>query len=263
MKIGFYNIQGGTGKTTLAINIAYYMSEVIRTIYVDCDIYGGNSALFFNMESVPETINSYLNGTYTVDEIIHEYENLSVIVSDSTPNAFNTDFDIRKFIELINYIDEEYDVVILDLPPNITEGNLLFSNEEISCKMIVVGEDSVPGIGGTLKTLELLDALGIEVIGTIINKDREIVNYEDVIDNIIAILPYDEEVEEHWIRGEPIVKKRTPFGKELSFLARELAESYIEKDLATMRAIKIAKEFKSQILGKYKKEEKKEDEETF
>ncbi|MBW9219993.1 flap structure-specific endonuclease, partial [Methanothermococcus sp. SCGC AD-155-N22] len=49
-------------------------------------------------------------------------EDLSLIVSDSTPNAFNTDFDIRKFIDLINYIDEEYEVVILDLPPNITEG---------------------------------------------------------------------------------------------------------------------------------------------
>ena len=250
MKIGFYNIQGGTGKTTLAINIAYYISSIIKTIYVDCDIYGGNSALFFNMVSDPKTINNYLNGMYTIDEVIHEYEDLSVIVSDSTPNAFNTDFDIRKFIDLINYIDEEYEVVILDLPPNITEGNILFSNEELSCKMIVVGEDSVPGISGTLKTLELLDALGIEVIGTIINKDRDIVSYEDVIDNIIAILPYDEEVEEHWIKGEPIIKKKTSFGKELSFLARELAESYIEKDLATMRAIKIAKEFKSQILGK-------------
>ncbi|GBF35859.1 MinD/ParA family ATP-binding protein [Methanofervidicoccus abyssi] len=256
MKIGFYNIQGGTGKTTLAINIAYYISDIIKTIYIDCDIYGGNSALFFNMESVPETINTYLNGMYTIDEIIHEYENLSIIVSDSTPNAFNTDFDIRKFIDLINYIDEDYEVVILDLPPNITEGNILFSNEELACKMIVVGEDSIPGIGGTLKTLELLDTLGIDVIGTIINKDRGIVNYEDVIDNIIAILPYDEDVEEHWIRGEPIIKKKTSFGKELSFLARELAESYIEKDLATMRAIKIAKEFKSQILGKSEKEDK-------
>ena len=49
MKIGFYNIQGGTGKTTLATNMAYYISDVVKTVYVDCDIYGGNSALFFNL----------------------------------------------------------------------------------------------------------------------------------------------------------------------------------------------------------------------
>ena len=233
MKIGFYNIQGGTGKTTVSINMAYYMSNIVKTIYVDCDIYGGNSTLFFDMESVPETLNAYLNGTYTVDEIVHKYDNLSVLVSDPTPNAFNTDFDIRKFIDLINYLDGEYDVVILDLPPNITEGNILFSNEELSCKMIVVGEDSIVGIGGTLKTLELLEALGIEVIGTVINKDRDMINYEDVIDNIIAILPYDEKVEEQWIKGEPIIKRRTSFRKELIFLTKEIIESYIRESPTT------------------------------
>ncbi|HIQ32415.1 MAG TPA: MinD/ParA family protein [Methanothermococcus okinawensis] len=258
MKIGFYNLQGGTGKTTIAANMAYYISDVVKTVFVDCDIYGGNSALFFNMESVPETINGYLNGEYTVGEIIHEYENLSVIVSDPTPGAFDTDLDVEKLVDLLNQLEEKYDVIILDLPPNITEGNILFSNEELSCKMIVVGEDSIPGIGGTLKTLELLDALNIQVIGTIINKDRKIVDYEDVIDNVISILPYDEEVEEQWIKGEPIVKKKSHFGKELSFLIEELLEAYIQKDLATLRAIEIAKEFKSHIMGEEEEEEEKD-----
>ena len=258
MKIGFYNIQGGTGKTTLATNMAYYISDVVKTVYVDCDIYGGNSAIFFNMESVPETINAYLNGKCTIGEIIHDYDNLSVIVSDPTPGAFDTDLDVEKLVDLLNRLEEKFEVIILDLPPNITEGNILFSNEELSCKMIVVGEDSIPGIGGTLKTLELLEALEIPVIGTIINKDRKIVEYEDIIDNVIAILPYDEEVEEQWIKGEPIVKKKSHFGKELSFLIEELLEAYIEKDLATQRALEIAKEFKSRILGEEK--EKGEDE---
>jgi len=256
MKIGFYNIQGGTGKTTIAANIAYYISDVVKTVFVDCDIYGGNSALFFNMESTPETINAYLNGRCTMGEIIHEYENLSVIVSDPTPGAFDTDADAEKLVDLLNMLEEKYDVIILDLPPNITEGNILFSSEELSCKMIVVGEDSIPGIGGTLKTLELLDALGIQVIGTIVNKDRNIVEFDDVIDNVIAILPYDEEVEEQWIKGEPIVKKKSHFGKELSFFIEELLEAYIQKDLATLRAIEIAKEFKSHILEKEEEEKK-------
>ncbi|HIP84261.1 MAG TPA: MinD/ParA family protein [Methanothermococcus okinawensis] len=258
MKIGFYNIQGGTGKTTLAANMAYYISDVVKTVFVDCDIYGGNSALFFNLESVPETINAYLNGKYSPGEIIHEYENLSVIVSDPTPAAFDTDLNVEKLVELLNHLDKKYDVVILDLPPNITEGNILFSNEELSCKMIVVGEDSIPGVGGTLKTLELLDVLGTPVIGTVINKDRKIVEYEDVIENLIAILPYDEEVEEQWIIGEPIVKKKSHFGKELSFLTEDLLDVYIEKDLATQRAIEIAKEFKSHIIGEEEEEKKDE-----
>lgn len=251
MKIGFYNIQGGTGKTTIAANMAYYISEIIKTIYIDCDIYGGNSAILFDMETDPNTLNAYLDGKCPIDDIIHEYDNLSVILCDTTPNAFNTDFDINRLLDVINYADEKYDVVILDLPPNITEGNILFSNEEISSKMIVVAEDSVPGIAGALKTIELLNALDINIIGTIVNKDRNIVDYEDILNNIIAIMPYDKKVEEQWIEGTLIIKKRSSFGKELTFLAEELTGSYIEKDLATIRALKIAKEFKSKVLGKF------------
>ncbi|WP_421077965.1 MinD/ParA family protein [Methanothermococcus sp. Ax23] len=249
MKIGFYNIQGGTGKTTIATNMAYYLSDRIKTIYIDCDIFGGNGALLFGLENNPNTLNAYLDRECSLDDIIHEHDNLSIIVCDTTPNAFNTDIDQKKFLDVIRFADEHYDVVILDLPPNITEGNILFSNENVLNKMIVVAEDSIPGIANTLKTIELLHALSIEIVGTIVNKDRSIVDFEDILDNVMAILPYDKKVEYQWLDGVPIIKKRSAFGKELSFLADELTEAYIEKDLATLRALKIAKEFRSSIIG--------------
>ncbi len=249
MKIGFYNLQGGTGKTTIATNMAYYLSERAKTLYMDCDIYGGNGGLLFGFEDTPNTLNAYLSDECSLDDIILEYENLSAIVCDTTPNAFNTDVDQKKFIELINIMDKNYDVIILDLPPNITEGNILFSSESVLSKVMVVAEDSIPGIANALKTLELLNALNLDIMGTIVNKDRGIVDFENILDDIIAILPYDKQVEYQWMDGKPVIGKKSKFGKELSFLIDDLAEAYIEKDLATSRALKIAKEFRGSIIG--------------
>ncbi|MBW9222077.1 MinD/ParA family protein [Methanothermococcus sp. SCGC AD-155-C09] len=249
MKIGFYNIQGGTGKTTIAANMAYHISESINTIYVDCDIYGGNSALLFNLEENPYTLNAYLDGKCSVEDIIHEYDNLSVVVCDTTPNAFDTDFNMERFLYFDKYVSKKYDVAIFDLPPNITEGNILFSGDIRFYKMIVVAEDSIPGIAGALKTIELLNALNIGVMCTIVNKDRGIVDFEDILEEDIEILPYDESIESQWSEGEPIIKKKSNFGKELTYLTDELLETYLERDLATERALEIAKEFKESVLG--------------
>ncbi|NPA63225.1 MAG: ATP-binding protein, partial [Methanococci archaeon] len=48
--------------------------------------------------------------------------------------------------------------------------------------------------------------------------------------------------ERQWVESSPIVKlKKTKFTKELLSLANELASIYLEKDLASLRALKLAK----------------------
>ncbi|AEF96542.1 MinD/ParA family ATP-binding protein [Methanotorris igneus] len=244
MRLGFYNLQGGTGKTTVAINLAYYLSEKAKTIYIDCDLYAGTSGILFGYENDPHNLNSYLSGNSSLDEVIHTYNNLAIIPSDVSPDAFNADMDFERFAEMVDILEETYDIIIFDLPPNITEGNLLFSSidKKLINKMIIVGEDSIPGIVNTLKTQELLTAIGIGVTGTIINKYRGIVDFEDILDNVIALLPYDKKVEEQWALNKPVVEIKSKFGRELIYLAEDLAHVYIEKDLAAMRALKLAKE---------------------
>ncbi|ABR54926.1 conserved hypothetical protein [Methanococcus vannielii SB] len=248
MRLGFYNVQGGTGKTTIAANIGHYLSDKAKTVYVDCDIYAGCGALLFGFENTPHTLNSYLSGNSAISDIIHQYDDLSVIVTDSTPDSFNTEISQKRILELIRMLNDTYDIVLLDLPPNITEGNLLFSSlnleEKVVNKMIVVAEDSIPGIANTLKTKELLFAIDIDCIGVIVNKFRNIVDFEEVLDDTIAVLPYDLKVENQWMENIPAIQKKSKFSKELSYLAEDLAEVYIKKDLAAVRALKVAKELK-------------------
>lgn len=268
MKIGFYNIQGGTGKTTISTNMAYYLSKSIKTVYVDCDIYGGTSALLFGLEDNPNTLNAYLNEEAPLEEVAHIIDDtLTVIVSDVSPNAFNTDYDGEKILELLTQLESIYDVVIYDLPPGISEDSLISMDDagEVLSNIIIVAEDGMPSIANALKTQALLDELNINRLGVIVNKDRGIVSFEDIIgEELLGILPFDNKVEEQWMDNEPIVSKKTSFSKELISLTNNLAEAYLEESIAAERALLVAKSLKGSILKdklKPKKDSNDEEEE--
>ena len=105
-------------------------------------------------------------------------------------------------------------------------------------------------IANTLKAADLLNELNIGVMGTVVNKDRGIVSFEEIIDDVIATLSYDDKVEQQWMDNTPIVNiKKSKFGKELASFASELAEAYLEESIATERALDIAKDLRKSIIG--------------
>ncbi|XRO74971.1 MinD/ParA family ATP-binding protein [Methanocaldococcus sp. 28A] len=243
MKIGFYNIQGGTGKTTIAANFAYILSHSVKTILVDCDIYGGTCALMFGLEGREHNLNTYLSGNSAVEDIIYNYDDLAIIPTGVTSDVFGYKTDIENFVRLIEVLEEEYDVIVYDFPPNISEENILISyaGYDLVNKVIIVGEDSIPSIVNSLKTIELLKDLGISLTGIIVNKYQGITDISEIIDDIIGVLPYDINVERQWSENLPITKIKTKFTKEMTKLTNELASVYLEKDLASLRALKLAK----------------------
>jgi len=244
MRIGFYNIQGGTGKTTIAANFAYILSESVKTILIDCDIYGGTTAVLFGLEDKEHNLNTYLAGESAIEDIIYHYDDLAVIHTDVSSKVFGHKYDLNRFETLVKELTEEYDVIVYDFPPNITEDNPLISyvgEFELVNKIVIVGEDSIPSIVNSLKTMELITDLGIGLTGIIVNKYRGLTDISEIIDDVIGVLPYDTNVERQWVESTPIVKIKTKFTKEMNALANELASVYLEKDLASLRALKLAK----------------------
>jgi MinD-like ATPase involved in chromosome partitioning or flagellar assembly len=244
MRIGFYNLQGGTGKTTVAANFAYILSQSVKTILVDCDIYGGTTAILFGLEDREHNLNTYLAGDSAIEDIIYHYDDLAIIHTDVSSKVFGYKSDLSRFETLIKELDEEYDIIVYDFPPNITEDNPLIGyvgEFELVNKVVVVGEDSIPSIVNSLKTIELISDLGIGFTGIIVNKYRGLTDISEIIDDVVGILSYDPNVERQWTESTPIAKIKTKFTKEITKLTNELASVYLEKDLASLRALKLAK----------------------
>jgi chromosome partitioning protein len=129
-----YNIKGGVGKTTAAVNLAYLSAvDGYRTLLWDLDPQGAASFLFRIKPRVKGGGRALIRGTKALDDAIKgtDFENLDLLPADFTYRNMdlllggsakdNTDKKpTRKIAQLLRPLAAEYDRVFLDCPPSIS-----------------------------------------------------------------------------------------------------------------------------------------------
>lgn len=125
------NQKGGVGKTTTAVNMAYYLAkDKFKTLLVDFDPQGNaTSGLGFekNDEELGATMTEVIIGQADMVQAVRptQYKNLDL--APATPELANAEVEItnmqRKFVRLrdaIRAVEVNYDYVIIDLPPSLS-----------------------------------------------------------------------------------------------------------------------------------------------
>ena len=124
-----YNIKGGVGKTTAAVNLAYLSAaDGYRTLLWDLDPQGAASFLFRIKPRVKGGGKALIRGTKALDDAIKgtDFENLDLIPADFTYRNMDlllggTDGKpTRKIAPLLAPLAAEYDRAFLDCPPSIS-----------------------------------------------------------------------------------------------------------------------------------------------
>jgi cellulose biosynthesis protein BcsQ len=124
-----YNIKGGVGKTTAAVNLAYLSAQDgYRTLLWDLDPQGAASFLFRIKPRVKGGGKALIRGRKTLDDAIKgtDFENLDLLPADFTYRNMDlllggTDSKpTRKLAQLLRPLAVEYDNVFLDCPPGIS-----------------------------------------------------------------------------------------------------------------------------------------------
>lgn len=163
--ISVTNQKGGVGKTTSAVNIAYYLAKMgKKTLLVDFDPQGNaSSGLGIDKQSLQGSMTDVILETKTLPEIIIPTDHKNLFLAPATSHLANTEVELaqanRRFTRLKNAIENtpNYDFVIIDSPPSLS---LLTVNGLIAARYVLLPVQAefyaLEGLGQLLETMKLI-----------------------------------------------------------------------------------------------------------
>jgi len=204
--ITVYSPKGGTGCTTIAVNLALALhNDDTRVILVDANLQYGDVAVFLNEQGK----NTILELAPRVDElepdlveeimIKHEASGIRILAAPQKPELAEK-VSAAQFTRVLDYLRNLYAYVVIDTSPTLTD--IIVSAIDISDAIVVVTTQEIPAIKNVRLFLDLLQTMGISrdhIVFTMNRYDKRIAITPDrVADNlkqeIATVIPLDERV---------------------------------------------------------------------
>jgi pilus assembly protein CpaE len=251
--ITIYSPKGGTGCTTIAVNLALALhNEDTRATLVDGNFQYGDVAVFVNEQGK----NTIVDIATRVDEldpdivesvmINHAASGLHVLAAPSRPE-YAEKVSGDQFSQLIDYLRQMYAYVVIDTTPILTDITLAAIDK--SDVIVLITTQDIPSIKNARLFLDLLQTIGIErerIVFTMNRYDKRIaITPERVGDNlkqrVAAVIPLDERVVVPAVnRGVPFIldNKTQPSARGILSLAESVRETLASTELDKTEAMK-------------------------
>lgn len=162
------------GKTLTAANLAIsYAQNGIKTLLLDLDMRKPRVEKVLGLERFNIGIVNHILKDVPVERIIQNYmENLDVIPVGPIPPNPSSLLTSKKFVDLFNKLKEQYEKIIIDLPPVLAAADALIISKYTDGLVLVVRA------GGTLKhslkiALENIKTSSANLLGLVINDINE------------------------------------------------------------------------------------------
>ena len=160
------NQKGGVGKTTTAVNLAFYLAkDKFNVLLIDLDPQGNaTSGMGLGKEQLGASMTEVMLGQIPLAQVIipTEYKNLSA--APTTTQLANSEAEManlnKKFVQLktgVDAVKSAYDYIIIDSPPSLS---LLTVNAMIAADFLLLPVQTefyaLEGVAQLLESMKLV-----------------------------------------------------------------------------------------------------------
>ena len=235
--VTIYSPKGGTGCTTLAVNLALTLNnEDTRVALVDGNLQFGDVAVFINEQGKNTIIDLAPRAEELDPEIVeevmlkHAASGLHVLAAPSRPE-YAEKVSSGQFAKVLEYLRQMYAYVVVDTAALLTDVTL--AAIDVSDLVVLVTTQDIPSIKNCRLFLDLLQTLGIERdrILFVMNRYDKRINItadrvtENLKQEIVSVIPFDEQTTTKAVnRGIPFVldSKNQPAARGVFSLAESV-----------------------------------------
>jgi pilus assembly protein CpaE len=235
--VTIYSPKGGTGCTTLAVNLALTLhNEDTRVALVDGNLQFGDVAVFMNEQGKNTIVDLAPRAEELDPEIVeevmlkHAASGLHILAAPSRPE-YAEKVSSGQFTKVLEYLRQMYAYVIVDTATLLTDVTL--AAIDASDLVVLVTTQDIPSIKNCRLFLDLSQTLGIERdrILFIMNRYDKRINItpdrvtENLKQEVVSVIPLDEQTVTKAVnRGVPFVleSKNQPAARGVFSLAESV-----------------------------------------
>ncbi len=173
--------KGGVGKTFLSLNLAASLAMFnIKTIVVDANLDCPDVGICLGNGSNYSSLHNVLAGRDKLSNAVFDSGyNFDIIPGDISFRALK-DIDLENLEDILTKLTQEYNVVLVDTPPGISD--VVIHSLDACESMLVVTSPVMSSIVGGLKIQSIGKRLNTVCIGVVLNMtgDGGIINRENI-----------------------------------------------------------------------------------
>ena len=239
--IGIVSGKGGSGKTTVAVNLGaifarHYGKDVTL---VDCNLTTSQFGLHLGRYNYHVTLNHVLRNEYDVEDAIYSHHSGMKVVPSSVSLMDIKSVDVGKLKDVVRKLSTMNDIILLDAAPCL--GREAASTFRASDDLLYISNPYMPAVVDIIRSQTLANELGCNPLGIAMNmvsndkhemKPHEIEYLTDL--PIIATIPYDSHVRHSLAIKSPVImeKPNSPASRAMFRLAARIVEGeHIEDDI--------------------------------